>query len=91
MALLAIVQVSVLAYAQLSVTFAAREAARQVAVDPSASVNELGRNDGFSYVVERPRAGQVRVIVRHEVKAVSVLFAPFLDGYVLESTVMQQE
>jgi len=83
--LLSVLQVGLLVYGQLSVTFAAREAVRIMAVDPTADPAQGFGLDGSEFEVAWPTSDRVQVIARQDVVAVSVLFAPLLEGRTLEA------
>ncbi len=87
-ALLSVVQVGVVVYAQLDVTHDAREVARRLAVDASLDPGELQVELGHDLEVSMiPPAGApsdqliVDVVVSAPVAVVTPLFAPLLDGF----------
>jgi hypothetical protein len=95
--LLAVVQVAVVVYSQLAIMHTAREVARVVAVDPTASVghladtgSEIGSHDLDVAVTIEADSGTgsvVIVTVGATVPTVSGLFTVFSDHFDLSSTV----
>jgi len=91
-AILAVIQVALIAYAQLAVTHAARETARTLVVDPTVGVDQTAQNSvflGAQYLVtsvsfqEAPTGvGQtVLVSVTYDVPPISGIFATFLADF----------
>ena len=85
-ALLTVLQVAVLAYGQLTVTFAAREAVRMAATDPTTSLDVVLAGDDIELVVEIVDQHRVQVSARAEIMSISPLFDPFFDGRNFEAT-----
>ncbi|MDB4818396.1 pilus assembly protein [Acidimicrobiales bacterium] len=96
--LLVVIQVAVVAYAQLGVTHIARETARAVSVDPSTDLGLLAQNvatlgsDAPVIEVEftttsLPGAGFVIVTVHYETPPISRLFGPFANQLAVSAQV----
>ena len=96
--LLVVIQVAVVAYAQLGVTHIARETARAVSVDPSTDLGLLAQNvatlgsDALVIEVEftttsLPGAGFVIVTVHYETPPISRLFGPFANQLAVSAQV----
>jgi len=96
--LLVVIQVAVVAYAQLGVTHIARETARAVSVDPSTDLGLLAQNvatlgsDALVIEVEftttsLPGAGFVIVTVHYETPPISRLFGPFANQLTVSAQV----
>ena len=96
--LLVVIQVAVVAYAQLGVTHIARETARAVSVDPLTDLGLLAQNvatlgsDALVIEVEftttsLPGAGFVIVTVHYETPPISRLFGPFANQLAVSAQV----
>lgn len=97
-AALAVLQVAIIAYAQLAVTHVAREVARSAAVDPAADIGQIAHNAAFlrpaDLVVSvrfEEGAGvatqHVLATASYQVPVISRVFAPFLEGFEVKSEV----
>lgn len=97
-AALAVLQVAVIAYAQLAVTHVAREAARSIVVDPTADLDQIANNAAFlrsedlvvSVRFEEGPGSQSRTVLvsaSYTVPVINRIFEPFLDDLTVRSEV----
>ncbi len=96
--LLVVIQVAVVAYAQLGVTHIARETARAVSVDPSTDLGLLAQNvatlGSDALVIEvqfsttpLPGADFVVVTVHYDTPPISRIFGPFVNQLAVSAQV----